>query len=1284
MASESKDSLPLRPTDSTSAAVHPSTTSSSAGDRKVKLLCSYGGRILPRLSDGALRYAGGETRIITVCRDSTLPEILRRMSEAFAGPIVLRYQLPGEDLDALISVSTAEDLENMMEECDKLAAESPSTKLRVFLFSPSDVTGAAVNPLDPYLDLQDTGARYLEAVNGLDSSIRRKDSVTSFSSTQNSDGMMAAAEVIVNEGTSAHHVSPRATSAQDASESVFAAQDVQELLPPTSSTDQTQFLNSTQSESPPVVPNQSSIAHPTQAELTSVMQYVPQQFVDPQQAQMLNAQSYLVMGSPRPINVVAVPPHGYVPPAHISTPSSQVSNGTSVQTRVDPHTEIPNGGKTVKLHGDAKLQPLSQLPPLPPPHLLVPHAERNVLHQVPSASQRLSMRLGECSLCQRALPHVHSDTLIYDQDNGLKNAAIPEVNMALQSHHSEDLTRMRAPQIVDARTPVDSWVETQAKNLLAAAPSVTYEFTETIPEMPRDAGRPVLNAANPDHAKVLVPPVPVGLPSTSQAACGTITNPEKYCQEDSSQKQQEVPPNLSPNMENLDHSNVVHTPASLALPHNPYGTLFPPQFHGENASQQQIQFAQHIGYPKYPVNQDFIAKPFAADANLVGNSQFREDGQSVQGTVPAIFYGYIRPMEGMTRAIYTNTPGQPDFNDWPRPVVMPDIGTSKDLKPAERPLIEVNTHTTGSQDRGNEWSLSNPLISPVFVAEGNAGVLVDQQPSAVKDVAYLHGVKPANTSHVPNMIGNHGPYAYHLETGVGPRGMSKYVDLTDNNSAFNKNPSSAHKDEAPNTHPADILGDTTILQNDNAQFCTIHHTISMDQLQQAVSSDPLISNKDPQKTLGSSSVLPPRPSNVSSKEAKAMKPLNNKNYPLNSTRSEITVPPEEVSCCLPHSSNTDLPTEPAHLLKDLEGVNINQDIQTFEERPSTSALKSSEVPSPVIISHETKETDPRSGNENGTIENNIVIDDDQTEVTKAKPSEKVKNGFPNTDEIGHLQVIKNSDLEELQELGAGAFGTVYHGKWRGTDVAIKRINDRVFSGKPSEQERARADFWNEACKLASLHHPNVVAFYGIVLDGPGGSVATVTEFMVNGSLRRVLQKNEKVLDRYRSLIIAMDVAFGMEYLHSKNIIHFDLKSDNLLVNLRDPQRPICKVGDLGLSKVKYETLMSGGMRGTLPWMAPELLGGKDNKYTEKVDVFSFGIVMWELITGEEPYGDMHYGAIIGGILNDTLRPPVPESCDAEWRSLMEQCWATEPSQRPSFTEIASRLRAMAASLPQKG
>ena len=283
-----------------------------------------------------------------------------------------------------------------------------------------------------------------------------------------------------------------------------------------------------------------------------------------------------------------------------------------------------------------------------------------------------------------------------------------------------------------------------------------------------------------------------------------------------------------------------------------------------------------------------------------------------------------------------------------------------------------------------------------------------------------------------------------------------------------------------------------------------------------------------------------------------------------------------------------------------------------------------------------------------------------------------------------LQIIRNADLEELMELGSGTYGTVYHGKWRGTDVAIKRIKKSCFAGRSSEQERLAKDFWREAQILSNLHHPNVLAFYGIVPDGAGGTLATVTEYMVNGSLRHVLVKNSRLLDRRKKLIIAMDAAFGMEYLHSKNIVHFDLKCDNLLVNLRDPQRPICKVGDFGLSRIKRNTLVSGGVRGTLPWMAPELLNGNSSRVSEKVDVFSFGISMWELLTGEEPYADMHCGAIIGGIVKNTLRPPIPERCDPEWRKLMEECWSRDPEFRPSFTEITSRLRSMSMALQGKG
>ncbi|XP_048614127.1 uncharacterized protein LOC106396481 [Brassica napus] len=301
-------------------------------------------------------------------------------------------------------------------------------------------------------------------------------------------------------------------------------------------------------------------------------------------------------------------------------------------------------------------------------------------------------------------------------------------------------------------------------------------------------------------------------------------------------------------------------------------------------------------------------------------------------------------------------------------------------------------------------------------------------------------------------------------------------------------------------------------------------------------------------------------------------------------------------------------------------------------------------------------------------------DDEKTETRNAGLPPL---GSPLADyDASGLQIIMNDDLEELKELGSGTFGTVYHGKWRGSDVAIKRIKKSCFAGRSSEQERLTGEFWGEAEILSKLHHPNVVAFYGVVKDGPGGTLATVTEYMVDGSLRHVLIRKDRHLDRRKRLIIAMDAAFGMEYLHAKNIVHFDLKCDNLLVNLKDPSRPICKVGDFGLSKIKRNTLVSGGVRGTLPWMAPELLNGSSSKVSEKVDVFSFGIVLWEILTGEEPYANMHYGAIIGGIVNNTLRPTIPSYCDSDWRILMEECWAPNPTARPSFTEIAGRLRVM--------
>ncbi|KAK8458500.1 hypothetical protein SEVIR_3G391000v4 [Setaria viridis] len=312
----------------------------------------------------------------------------------------------------------------------------------------------------------------------------------------------------------------------------------------------------------------------------------------------------------------------------------------------------------------------------------------------------------------------------------------------------------------------------------------------------------------------------------------------------------------------------------------------------------------------------------------------------------------------------------------------------------------------------------------------------------------------------------------------------------------------------------------------------------------------------------------------------------------------ITCP--EVVIGFDHTIITNESMKLPHRMHDNGHMNVPVIVEDVTDNmPSGIPSSSSVIPQVVIAAEERQEVIMSSQKDDDTRSNGAEFANEDHDgavdgsISDAAVAELEASMYG-------LQIIKNGDLEELRELGSGTFGTVYYGKWRGTDVAIKRIKKSCFAGRSSEQEKLTNDFWREAQILSKLHHPNVVAFYGVVPDGTGGTLATVTEFMVNGSLRNVLLRKDRMLDRRRKLTIAMDAAFGMEYLHSKSIVHFDLKCDNLLVNLRDPQRPICKVGDFGLSRIKRNTLVSGGVRGTLPWMAPELLNGSSSRVSEKV------------------------------------------------------------------------------------
>ncbi|XP_022720345.1 serine/threonine-protein kinase STY17-like isoform X2 [Durio zibethinus] len=272
---------------------------------------------------------------------------------------------------------------------------------------------------------------------------------------------------------------------------------------------------------------------------------------------------------------------------------------------------------------------------------------------------------------------------------------------------------------------------------------------------------------------------------------------------------------------------------------------------------------------------------------------------------------------------------------------------------------------------------------------------------------------------------------------------------------------------------------------------------------------------------------------------------------------------------------------------------------------------------------------------------------------------------------------KNHDVIKLLEKhGAKALGTFCIASWRGTQVAVKKLGDEVIT----DEDKVRA-FRDELALFQKIRHPNVVQFLGAVTQS--SPMMIVTEYLPKGDLRAFL-KIKGALKPMTALRFALDIARGMNYLHENKpapIIHRDLEPSNIL---RDDSGHL-KVADFGVSKLltvkedKPLTCLDTSCR----YVAPEVFN--DNDYDTKVDVFSFALILQEMIEGHPPFSAKQDNEVHKAYASRE-RPPfkAPAKHYAHGlKELIEDCWNEKPAKRPTFRQIITRLESIHNSFSHK-
>jgi serine/threonine protein kinase len=280
------------------------------------------------------------------------------------------------------------------------------------------------------------------------------------------------------------------------------------------------------------------------------------------------------------------------------------------------------------------------------------------------------------------------------------------------------------------------------------------------------------------------------------------------------------------------------------------------------------------------------------------------------------------------------------------------------------------------------------------------------------------------------------------------------------------------------------------------------------------------------------------------------------------------------------------------------------------------------------------------------------------------------------DELGELTELRDirdylvdlSEFTRIADVGQGAQGTVWKGRSQitGWTVAVKEILQSKLEAQDLEF------FQREIQILARCNDPFLLEFFGFTASPP---YCIVTSFMPGGSLWDALHHQKGSLNPTQKTNIALGMAHGMKYLHSHKIVHRDFKSPNVLLD----DRKLPKIADFGLGRFVTDCSAAHKMTGSIgtpSWMAPELL--ENRSYGTAVDVYAFGIILYEMYTEKIPYEGLTQTNVCANVVAKGLRPELPERESALSR-LIQQCWDQDPSKRPTFDEIYNRFESHAVS-----